>query len=306
MSDVDRLVEIIVERVRERLNAPGNGHVKLNVLPRDRGECSDDSAPGEDCASCGTCVVRRPWSVRAMEGAGAMRVGAPAGVGAVPGDLAKLIDHTLLKPEATRDEIVKLCEEARKHRFASVCVNTTWVPLAKSLLSGTDVMVCAVVGFPLGAMLPTAKAYEARDAVRAGAKEIDMVINLGALKSRDYETVYEDICRVVKASAPAGVKVILETGMLDTEQKIIGCTLSKLAGAAFVKTSTGFAKGGATVEDVELMRRIVGTDVGVKASGGVRTAEDVLKMAQAGANRIGASASVAIVTGTADGKAKGY
>ena len=307
MSDVDKLVEIIAQRVQERLaGTPSLGAARLALAPRDRGECNDDTAPGEDCASCGSCVVRRPWSVRAMEGAGAMRVGALPGVGAVPADLGKMIDHTLLKPEATRDEIVKLCEEARKHRFASVCVNTTWVPLAKSLLAGTDVMVCAVVGFPLGAMLPTAKAYEARDAVRAGAKEIDMVINIGALKSRDYETVFEDICRVVKASAPAGVKVILETGMLDTEQKIIGCTLSKLAGAAFVKTSTGFGKGGATVEDIELMRRIVGSDVGVKASGGVRTAEDVLKMAQAGANRIGASASVAIVSGTADPKAKGY
>jgi deoxyribose-phosphate aldolase len=304
MSDVDKLVEIITQRVQERLR--GNPGARLALAPRDRGECNDDTAAGEDCASCGSCVVRRPWSVRAVEGAGAMRVGALPGVGSVPGDMAKLIDHTLLKPEATRDEIVKLCEEAKKYRFASVCVNTTWVPLAKSLLSGTDVMVCAVVGFPLGAMLPTAKAYEARDAVRAGAKEIDMVINIGALKSRDYETVFEDICRVVKAAAPAGVKVILETGMLDTEQKIIGCTLSKLAGAAFVKTSTGFGKGGATVEDIEMMRRIVGSDVGVKASGGVRTAEDVVKMSQAGANRIGASASVAIVTGNADPKAKGY
>jgi deoxyribose-phosphate aldolase len=244
--------------------------------------------------------------VRAAEGAGAMRVGAALGVGAVPGDMAKLIDHTLLKPEATRDEVVKLCEEAKKHRFASVCVNTTWVPLCRAMLSGTDVMVCAVVGFPLGAMTPTAKAYEAREAVRQGAKEIDMVINIGALKSRDYETVFEDICRVVKSSAPAGVKVILETSALDTEQKIIGCTLSKLAGAAFVKTSTGFGKGGATVEDIQMMRRIVGNDVGVKASGGVRTAEDAIKMAAAGANRLGASASVAIVTGQTDGKSKGY
>ncbi|MBA3457821.1 MAG: deoxyribose-phosphate aldolase [Deltaproteobacteria bacterium] len=241
-----------------------------------------------------------------MEGAGAMRIGAPAGIGAVAGDMAKLIDHTMLKPEATRDEITKLCEEARTHRFASVCVNTTWVPLCKSLLAGTDVMVCCVVGFPLGAMTPNAKAYEAREAVRQGAKEVDMVINIGALKSGDYETVFEDICKVVKSSAPAGVKVILETSALDTEQKIIGCTLSKLAGAAFVKTSTGFGKGGATVEDVALMRRVVGGEIGVKASGGVRTAEDVLKMAQAGANRVGASASVAIVTGTADGKGKGY
>jgi deoxyribose-phosphate aldolase len=310
MTDVDRLVEIIAQRVQERLAPPA----KLALVPRDRGECNNDSAPGEDCASCGVCVVRRPWSVRALEGAGAMRVSAALGVGLVPADLAKLIDHTLLKPEATRDEVVKLCEEARKHRFASVCVNTTWVPLCKAMLAGTDVMVCAVVGFPLGAMTPSAKAYEAREAMRQGAKEIDMVINIGALKSRDYETVFEDICRVVKSAAPAGVKVILETSALDTEQKIIGCALAKLAGAAFVKTSTGFGKGGATVEDVALMRRIVGPDIGVKASGGVRTTDDALKMAQAGANRIGASASVAIITGTpgatanatGNAKAKGY
>jgi len=304
VSDVDRLVEIIAKRVQEQLGKQPTA--KLALLPRDRGPCDDDAAPGEDCTSCGACVVRRPWSVRAAEGAGASRVGAAPGIGAVPADLGKLIDHTLLKPEATRDEVVKLCEEAKQHRFASVCVNTTWVPLCKALLSGTDVMVCAVVGFPLGAMTPTAKAYEAREAVRQGAREIDMVINIGALRSRDYETVFEDICRVVKASAPAGVKVILETSALDTEQKIIACSLSKLAGAAFVKTSTGFGKGGATVEDVQLMRRVVGQDLGVKASGGVRTAEDAIKMAQAGANRLGASASVAIVTGTSDGKSKGY
>jgi deoxyribose-phosphate aldolase len=304
MSDVDRLVELITQKVQERLQ--GQPAAKLALAPRDRGDCTDDSAPGEDCGSCGACVVRRPWSVRAAEGAGAMRVGAALGVGSVPADIAKLIDHTLLKPEATRDEVVKLCEEAKKHHFASVCVNTTWVPLCKAMLSGSDVMVCAVVGFPLGAMSPTAKAYEAREAVRQGAKEIDMVINIGALKSRDYETVFEDICRVVKSSAPAGVKVILETSALDMEQKIIGCAMSKLAGAAFVKTSTGFGKGGATVEDIEMMRRIVGHDVGVKASGGVRTAEDAVKMAAAGANRLGASASVAIVTGQSDGKAKGY
>jgi deoxyribose-phosphate aldolase len=307
-NDVDRLVELITAKVRERIADTPRPAVSLNVLPpRDRGDCTDDSAPGEDCASCGVCVIRRPWSVRAMEGAGAMRIGAPSGVGAVPADLAKLIDHTMLKPEATRAEVVALCEEAKKHRFASVCVNTTWVPLCKALLAGTDVMVCAVVGFPLGAMSPTAKAYEAREAVRQGAREIDMVINIGALKSRDYETVFEDICRVVKSSAPAGVKVILETSALTHDEKVIGSTLSKLAGAAFVKTSTGFGKGGATVEDVQLMRSIVGGDVGVKASGGVRTAEDVLKMAQAGANRIGASASVGIVSGDkSDGKSKGY
>jgi deoxyribose-phosphate aldolase len=303
-SDVDRLVEQIVERVKERL--ADRPVTKLALLPRDRGACDDDSAPGEDCASCGSCVVRRPWSVRAVEEVGAMRVGAAPGVGQVPADLGKLIDHTLLKNDATRDEVVKLCEEARKYHFASVCVNTTWVPLCRAMLAGSDVMVCAVVGFPLGAMSPTAKAYEAREAVRQGAREIDMVINIGALKSRDYETVFEDICRVVKSSSPAGVKVILETGQLTHDEKIIASSLSKLAGAAFVKTSTGFGKGGATVEDVQLMRSVVGGELGVKASGGVRTAEDAIKMAQAGANRIGASASVAIVTGKTDGKAKGY
>jgi deoxyribose-phosphate aldolase len=208
-----------------------------------------------------------------------------------------MIDHTLLKNDATRDEVCKLCEEARKHHFASVCINTTWVPLCRTLLANSGVMVCTVVGFPLGAMAPTAKAYEAREAVRQGAQEIDMVINLGALKSRDYETVFEDICRVVKASGRAAVKVILETGQLTEDEKIIACTLSKLAGATFVKTSTGFGKGGATVEDISLMRRVVGADMGVKASGGVRTQEDALRMRQAGANRIGASASVAIVSG---------
>ncbi len=309
-TEVDRLVEIITQRVAARIGgAPAGGNTASSLsslAPRDRGACNDDGAPGEDCAGCGSCVVRRPWSVRAVEGAGAMRVGAPAGIGEVPADMAKLIDHTLLKPEASREEVVKLCEEARKYRFASVCVNTTWVPLCKAMLANTSVMVCAVVGFPLGAMTPSAKAYEAREAVRQGAREIDMVINIGALKSKDYETVFEDICRVVKASAPAGVKVILETSSLNQEEKIIGCALSKLAGAAFVKTSTGFAKGGATVEDVALMRSLVGSDVGVKASGGIRTAEDVLKMATAGANRIGASASVAIVTSGGDSKSKGY
>jgi deoxyribose-phosphate aldolase len=294
--EIDRLVELIADRVRERL-----GRGALPVLSvRERGPCLDDE--NEDCASCGGCVVRRPWSVRAVEDAGAARVGAAPGVGAVEPDLARMIDHTLLRADATRDEVVALCDEARKHRFASVCVNTTWVPLCRSLLGGGDVKVCSVVGFPLGAMAPTAKAYEARDAVRQGAQEIDMVINLGALKSRDYETVFEDICRVVKAAAPALVKVILETGQLTDDEKIIACTLSKLAGAHFVKTSTGFGKGGATVDDVALMRRVVGTDMGVKASGGVRTQEDALRMRQAGASRIGASASVAIVTAPAAGE----
>ncbi len=290
-KDLDRLVDVIAERVRARLG----GSLPVLQAPMSRGDCTSDAS--EDCAECGVCVVRRPWSVRAMEDAGAARIAARAASGAAPTEFNAMIDHTLLSPEATRDDIRKLCEEAKKYQFASVCVNTTWVPMCRQLLRGTKVAVCTVVGFPLGAMSPTAKAFEAREAVRQGADEVDMVINIGALKSGDLETVYEDICRVVKAAKPALVKVILETSSLDDEQKVIGCTLSKLAGAAFVKTSTGFAKGGATVEDVSLMRRIVGADMGVKASGGVRSAEDAARMATAGANRLGASASVAIVTG---------
>lgn len=295
MSDVDRLVELITQKVKERLHGQP-AQVKLNVLPRDRGECNDDTAPGEDCAECGSCVVRRPWSVRAMEGAGALRVGAPPGVGQVPADLAKLIDHTLLKPEATRDEVVKLCEEAKKHRFASVCVNTTWVPLCKALLSGTDVMVCAVVGFPLGAMAPTAKAYEAREAVRQGAKEIDMVINIGALRRRDTGVVFNEIRRVVEAAGRHPVKVIIETAYLTQAEKRLACRLAARAGAAYVKTSTGFGPKGATAADVALMRRIVPPSVGVKAAGGIRTYIDALALIRAGADLLGTSQTDAILT----------
>ena len=303
-SDLDAIADLIAQRVRARL---GGGGPSLPVIDRPLREVECNDAPDEQsCAGCGMCAARRPWSVRAIQAEGACRVGAGVDVGKVDVDMARMIDHTLLKADATADDVKKLCEEARKFCFASVCVNTTNVARARAYLEGSGVMVCAVVGFPLGAMTPTAKAYEARDAVRQGAREIDMVINIGALKSRDYETVFEDICRVVKSAAPAGVKVILETSALDTEQKIIGCALSKLAGAAFVKTSTGFGKGGATVEDVQLMRQLVGSELGVKASGGVRTAEDAIKMAQAGANRIGASESVAIVSGKSDGAAKGY
>jgi deoxyribose-phosphate aldolase len=286
--DVERLVELITERVRARMGGAPAGSAR-------EGCCSADG--DATCSTCGLCTIKRPWAVRAIQDAGASRIAAGPGVGAGSphADLASMIDHTLLKADATREQVKKLCEEARQHKFASVCVNTTWVPVAKTLLRGSGVMVCCVVGFPLGAMSPAAKAFEAREAVRQGADEVDMVVNLGALKSRDYETVYEDIVRVVKGSHPSRVKVILETGALNQEEKIIGCTLSKLAGAAFVKTSTGFGPGGATVEDIALMRRCVGAEMGVKASGGVRTREDAEKMAAAGASRIGASASVSIV-----------
>ncbi|MBF0312971.1 MAG: deoxyribose-phosphate aldolase [Oligoflexia bacterium] len=212
-------------------------------------------------------------------------------------ELASLIDHTLLKPEASKEELQQVCAEARQYRFATVCVNSSNIPLVATLLLGSSVKPIAVVGFPLGAATAKAKAYESREAIAAGAREIDMVINIGAMKSKEYRTVYEDICAVVLASAPYPVKVILETSGLTHDEKVAACVLSKTAGAAFVKTSTGFAKGGATVEDIALMRSLVGPEMGVKASGGVRTREDADAMIKAGASRIGASSSVAIVTG---------
>jgi deoxyribose-phosphate aldolase len=212
-------------------------------------------------------------------------------------DVAPLIDHTLLKADATHAELKKLCDEACQYGFATVCVNSSNIASASRLLAGCSAVPIAVVGFPLGAMLASAKGFEAREAVRNGAKEIDMVINIGALKNKDYQTVLEDIRAVVDASRPAPVKVILETSQLDRDEKVIACALSKAGGAAFVKTSTGFSGGGATVDDIALMRAVVGPDMGVKASGGVRNSDDAMKMIRAGANRIGASASVAIVTG---------
>jgi len=215
--------------------------------------------------------------------------------------LAAQIDHTLLNPDATKTEVEQLCREARQFHFATVCVNSSWVSLAAELLKNSSTQVITVVGFPFGAASSASKAFEASEAIRAGAREIDMVINKGALKSKNYAYVFEDIKRVVDATHPYPVKVILETSQLTDEEKIIACALSQAAGAAFVKTSTGYASGGATVQDVQLMRKIVGPRMGVKASGGIRTYEDATKMIQAGANRIGASASVAIVTPTSKG-----
>ncbi|HSP16376.1 MAG TPA: deoxyribose-phosphate aldolase [Thermoanaerobaculia bacterium] len=215
-----------------------------------------------------------------------------------PDDLVKLIDHTLLKPEATDEDIDKLCAEASQYGFYSVCVNPTWVRKAKSLLRGTPVKVCAVVGFPLGAQSSEIKTLEARRALREGAQEIDMVINIGALKSKDDLLVARDIRGVVEVcdESHAASKVILETALLTDEEKVRGCKLAMKAGADFVKTSTGFSKAGATIEDVALMARTVAPRrLGVKASGGVRTYADVVKMVQAGATRIGSSNSVKIV-----------
>lgn len=212
-------------------------------------------------------------------------------------DLAPYIDHTLLKPEAREEDVVKVAEEARRYGFATVCVNSSHVATVARILAGSSTVPIAVVGFPLGAALSSAKAFEAREAIAAGAREIDMVLNIGALKAKDHLAVFLDIAAVVEASRPLPVKVILETSLLTRDEKVFACLLSRSAGAAFVKTSTGFSSGGATVEDVELMRTVVEGGVGVKASGGIRSSEDAMNMLRAGANRLGASASVAIVTG---------
>jgi deoxyribose-phosphate aldolase len=214
-------------------------------------------------------------------------------------DIARMIDHTLLKPEATLDKIVRLCGEAREHEFASVCINPVWVPVAVQELAGTPVKTCTVIGFPLGANTTATKIFEARNALRAGAQEIDMVINIGGLVGGDTGTVLADIRGVVEEShaANAIVKVILETCLLLDEQKVTACKLCVEAGADFVKTSTGFSIGGATVEDVALMRKTVGSGLGVKASGGIRSYEDVKNMLSAGATRIGTSSGVAILAG---------
>ena len=228
--------------------------------------------------------------------AGAERIGIVLGETATAHDWAALIDHTLLKPEASEADIRKLCDEAAEFGFASVCVNPAWVKRAAEILKGTGVPVCTVIGFPLGATLSDVKAYEARRAIFNGAREVDMVINIGALKSGDDCAVEEDIRAVAEAAHENGVlcKVIIETALLTDEEKVRACLASKNAGADFVKTSTGFSKGGATVEDVALMRRTVGSALGVKASGGVKGIDDARAMFEAGATRIGASVGVKI------------
>lgn len=232
--------------------------------------------------------------------AGADRIASTLGI--LPDDeaLAHMIDHTILKPDASQDEIAQLCYEARKYNFASVCVNPTYVKLCSELLADTEVLVCTVVGFPLGATPTEVKVFETQQAIREGATEVDMVINVGALKSRDYELVERDIASVANAchAGNAILKVIIEAALLTDEEKVAACQLAKVAGADFVKTSTGFGPGGATPEDVALMRQVVGPSIGVKAAGGIRSFEDAQKMIAAGASRIGASASVKIIQGS--------
>jgi len=282
-TTVERLVEQITRQVLLTL---GEQQARAGGSLADACECKDGQCPRE-CAD----------KVREVVGAGAARI--TSGLGVVPrdADIGATIDHTLLKPDANEAQIAQLCHEARKYNFAAVCVNPAHVRLCAQLLKDTPVRVCTVVGFPLGATPPEVKAYETQQAIDDGATEIDMVINIGALKSKDYTLVARDIATVV-ATAHAGgaiVKVIIEAALLTDEEKVIACKLAKEAGAEFVKTSTGFGPGGATVHDVALMRHAVGPAMGVKAAGGIRTLADAQKMIEAGATRIGASASVKII-----------
>jgi deoxyribose-phosphate aldolase len=292
LKTVEQLVEIITREVlvamaeqQQREAAPEGSQCQFN------------------CAE-GLCVRTCFDRAGKVVDAGAERLSSSIGIIPQDANLAKMIDHTLLKPDATPEQIAQLCFEARKYGFASVCVNPTWVKLCAQLLEGSPVKVCTVIGFPLGATASEVKAFEAGNAIDQGATEIDMVINIGALKARELEFVAQDIRGVVNVAHSRGmiVKVILETVLLTDEEKTIACLLSKEAGADFVKTSTGFAGGGATVQDVTLMRRVVGPDIGVKASGGVRTYEDAESMIKAGATRIGASAGVKILQGPSASK----
>lgn len=228
-----------------------------------------------------------------------------AGDGYTPADMAKYIDHTYLKPEASVNEIRKICDEAKKYHCASVCVNPSYIQYVAQQLEGSGVTPCCVIAFPFGTSTPEAKAFEASDAASKGAREIDMVINVGAIKSGDWLLVKRDIEGVVNAvKGRAKVKVIIEACLLTDEEKVKACTVAKLAGAAFVKTSTGYSTGGATVEDVRLMRETVGPEMGVKASGGVRTYDDAVAMLKAGANRLGCSSTMKIVSGVKEDEHK--
>jgi deoxyribose-phosphate aldolase len=310
----DELVEQITRQVLAALKrgpAAGAAGAEPAAPPRDAAAWRaahdvQDPATAERYELFGVSTSQSPEHTRALHEAGAARVVATTGYCPASDGLASLIDHTLLKPDATRADIEKICAEAAQFGFASVCVNPVWVPHCRDLLKGSCARVCTVIGFPSGAHAPDVKAYEARRAVEQGAEEVDMVINIGALKSKDFALVEQDIRGVVQAAQPnALVKVILETSLLTREEKIMGCSLAKAAGADFVKTSTGFAGGGATVEDIHLMRETVGPEMGVKASGGVRTKEEAEAMVAAGATRIGASAGVKIVRGGAPAGADG-
>lgn len=278
-------IEQLVERITK----------EILILLREE----ETSGPaGSECLDCnGQCPGKCPDKTQQVINAGAARIANPLGSTNVAANVAHMIDHTLLKADATQEKIAQLCYEARKYGFAAVCVNPANVKLSAQLLKGSPVAICTVIGFPLGATSPEVKSYEAQQAIEDGATEIDMVINVGALKSRDYELVQRDIATVTRTchNNRAVCKVIIEAALLTDEEKIKACQLAKAAGADYVKTSTGFGPGGATAEDVALMRRAVGPEMGIKAAGGIRTFEAVKQMVKAGATRIGASAGVRIL-----------
>ena len=264
----------------------------------------------EGICSDNLCVVHNKEGVSNIVRSGADRITAGVGVrvGGFDTSIARMIDHTLLKPDATKQQVEELCAEAKQYGFASVCINPGYVKLCAQLLRDTSVKVCTVIGFPLGATSTESKTFETERAIKDGAREVDMVINVGMLKSGEFDYVQNDILAVVHAAHRNNVlaKVIIETGLLTDEEKIKACVLAKRAGADFVKTSTGFAKGGATVGDIALMRLVVGPDLGIKASGGVRTQEQAKALIESGADRIGASASVKIVTGEKESTPASY
>ncbi len=292
-AELDSLVAQIGDEILARA-------AKLEAVPGKKGEGLN--LPNQVCPGCQQrCPQTCSRNTREIIAAGADRVSASDRLTKIDPAIAALIDHTILKADATRADIVKVCREARQYSFASVCVNPYWVPLVRSELAGSPVKVCTVVGFPLGATSTEAKVAETQTAVREGAQEIDMVINIGALKSGDRDAVRADIEKVTRAShaGNAIVKVIIETALLTDPEKTLASVLAKEAGADYVKTSTGFSTAGATAHDIALMRAAVGPLMGVKASGGIRTLEDLRTMTAAGATRIGASASVKIVEATA-------
>ncbi len=292
--------KLVSEITREIINRLQSGQYSIQEISSDHQTliCLCEGDDLSKCTSCGLCVEKRPEEVKRLIDAGADRISSRVGVRNIEASLARIIDHTMLKPQATKKDLDRLCEEAIKYNFKAVCVNPSYVRYCAEKLRGTGIEVATVVGFPLGATTTQAKVTETREAIANGATEIDMVINIGALKNKDYAYVYNDIKEVVIAAHPHIVKVILETALLNEIEKIAGCVLAKAAGAHFVKTSTGFGPKGATVEDVALMRKVVGEDMGIKASGGIRDPETAKKMVSAGATRIGASASVAIVDPT--------
>jgi deoxyribose-phosphate aldolase len=289
-QQINDLVNAITKNVLTRLQ-PSRGEV---TSPLPQGICTNDP---ETCKDCGHCISKRTGAVKEFVDAGVARISSAPNIPQIPAGMSLLIDHTLLKPTATPEDISKLCQEAKQFGFATVCINPTYVKLAKEQLQGTPVKVCTVVGFPLGATTTTSKVCETLQAVVDGADEIDMVINIGLLKAGRVKEVEEDIRAVAQACQGRVLKVIIETALLSDEEKVTASILAKAAGADFVKTSTGFASGGATAKDVALMRKAVGPEMGVKASGGIRDLATAEQMVQAGATRLGTSASIAIVKG---------